>query len=525
MKPIHYPNSRVDIVLIGRPGQYLRSFMIQPLKAGEYLLAVWPKGNRDKNRIFYSYFSYRGIENPPFFTKYDLGPFSQITEWEWSLFENGNVSTSEELIADFIITGQEITKGSFNLNIDQPGMPLQQRYIAWSCNQPYLGDKGEPTSIGPYTEGIFQWYRSQLTFLKPDEVWAFGDTAYSDGVPATDFVDNYYDKINMDKNKPAQKNLLIDYRRMYTYTWSWSDFQYTMHNFHHCCIWDDHEIRDGWGSEQNDFRDNNFPIGEIARTAAEEYILNMGPRVRKSLVNAKKQPDAHQSRIEGSAAIFVFDGRSSRNYRDRRSTLISQQQEDDFKDFLHSLKHNYDIKYLLLGCGVPLINLKDFVEILASTAPKELTDLIGGIRDDVRDSWHSPGNKPGLKVIINIIRELVLDRNDIKVVFVSGDIHVANAFSFLPPRFPAPCYQLTTSALTNRQHLSETGSKFLSVGDSGYSDVLGTITRIWDEIQDPNFLDLRLTANSLTASLYVYNTENHDKNLPQDTDPVFTLSI
>ena len=525
MQPINYPNQQIDVVLVGRPAKYVRAFMVQPVTTGNYLLSLWPKGTRDKSYTFYKYFSYGGLETDPFYIKMDLTFASQIIEWEWGLYENSQISASDDLLADFILSGREVSKGTFNLNIDQPGIPFKQRYISWSCNQPYLGDEGEPVTIGPYTESIFQWYKKQVTFMDPDEIWAFGDTGYSDGVHGTNFIDQYYDSIDLSSNEEAKKNLLLDYRRMYTHSWSWSDFQHVMRNYPHCCVWDDHEIRDGWGSEKNDFRDSNYPIGEVARKAADSYILNMGPRVRQSIPGVSEQPDAHQARIEGVAATFVFDGRSSRMYRNRSSTLVSDQQLDDFNSYLKEVKRNVNVKYLLLGCPVPLINLKDYVEILASKAPKELTDLIGGIRDDVRDSWHSPGNKPGLKVIINMIRELVTERHDIDVIFISGDIHVANAFTFHPPRFPKPCYQLTTSALTNRDHLPELGSKFLSVGDSAQSDVIGKITRIWDEIQDPNFLDINLSPTKLTASLYVYNTEKHDDNVPQNLEPHFTLSI
>ncbi|WP_297694909.1 alkaline phosphatase D family protein [uncultured Eudoraea sp.] len=525
MDRIQYPNHQLDLVLIGKPAQFVRSFMIQPVQTGMYLLSIWPKGSRDLSFSFLEYFDYQGLNSAPFYKKIDLTLASQITDWEWILYENSSVNPSDTTTSDFILSGGEVVRGTFNLNIDQPGIPINQRYIAWSCNQPFLGKAGEPVTIGPYTESVFQWYKQLVHFMQPDEVWAFGDTTYSDGVPETNFVDKYYDKVDLSTNEGAKKELLLDYRRMYIYGWSWSDLQYVMRNFPHCCVWDDHEIRDGWGSEQNDFKDSNYPIGGIARIAADNYILNMGPRVRPVLDIEIDQPDAHQARIEGVAANFVFDGRTSRNYRDRNSTLVSDEQLDDFEFFLDEVKKDSNIKYLLLGCAVPLINLKDFVEILASKAPKELTDLIGGIRDDVRDSWHSPGNKPGLKIIIDMIRNLVLDRNDIEVLFISGDIHVANAFSFHPARFPKPCYQLTTSAITNREHLSELGSKFLSVGETAHSDTIGEITRLWDEIQDPNFLDIKLTPTELTASLYVYNTEKHDNSLEQDYDPLFTLNI
>jgi hypothetical protein len=55
-----------------------------------------------------------------------------------------------------------------------------------------------------------------------------------------------------------------------------------------------------------------------------------------------------------------------------------------------------------MGTAVPFINLSDVVEELGSQAPKALTDLLAGIRDDIRDSWHSKGNRHALKRLIGI---------------------------------------------------------------------------------------------------------------------------
>ena len=48
----------------------------------------------------------------------------------------------------------------------------------------------------------------------------------------------------------------------------------------HLTVWDDHEIRDGWGSEEQDFAGGNPVVFEAAREIAEEFILNNGPRIR-----------------------------------------------------------------------------------------------------------------------------------------------------------------------------------------------------------------------------------------------------
>ncbi|MFO7590046.1 MAG: hypothetical protein R6X23_04005, partial [Acidimicrobiia bacterium] len=75
------------------------------------------------------------------------------------------------------------------------------------------------------------------------------------------------------------------------------------------------------------------------------------------------------------------------------------------------------------------------------------------IRDDVRDSWHSPGNRRQLSRLIDILCTLHQARPDIEIINLSGDIHTSNAFTAQPKGFAKPIYQVTSSALTNRPHL------------------------------------------------------------------------
>ena len=74
------------------------------------------------------------------------------------------------------------------------------------------------------------------------------------------------------------------------------------------------------------------------------------------------------------------------------------------------------------------------------------------IRDDIRVSWHPKGNRAQLKDLIAVLRKLHRRRPDIDIVNLSGDIRVANAFSFQPLGFTKALYQFfMSSALTNRE--------------------------------------------------------------------------
>ena len=270
-------------------------------------------------------------------------------------------------------------------------------------------------------------------------------------------------------------------------------------------MWDDHEIRDGWGSEDEDFAGGNPLVFEVARDVADEYILNNGPRVR--LPSAGERPDAHQAYVAGTVAAFIFDGRSSRRYSDPGGRVISDEQFADFEAFCAAIARDRRVKFLVMGTAVPFINLKDFVDELGSQAPKALTDLMAGIRDDLRDSWHSKGNREGLKRLIGILRKLHWRRPDLDIVNVSGDIHVANAFSFQPFGFTKCLYQFTSSALSNREHPPAAVAALVDLGTATFTEVLGFVTRIWDSLEDPNLMTLEPRGEVLRVTLRVYDLE------------------
>src|SRR6185436_17274526 len=121
------------------------------------------------------------------------------------------------------------------------------------------------------------------------------------------------------------------------------------------------------------------------------------------------------------------------------------------------------VRFLILGTTVPFVYVKDIVDQLASKAPKTITDEVGGVRDDLRDSWSSPGNEEALQEVLDVIKDLLWRRPGLHVVNVSGDIHVSNAFEMWPPGFLRPIYQVTTSAITNRDHLPPILSEVLSM--------------------------------------------------------------
>lgn len=518
MLTIRYPVKPHDIAIMGRPQKWQRSLVLHPLIPGQYSLVFFPKGLETQRYIkrvdldFEAETSIRHVFTVPKHLR-------QFSIWQWRLVRwRDPINTRQPLsleqnipsLATIMFTAHITIEGVFRLNSDIG--PAPHKVIVWSCNQPFdTGENGE-VILNPLVPDIFTWYRQQVERFKPDIIWGLGDTAYSDGCDATNFVDAYYDHTQSLRISKGKSELLNAYRRMYRNHWSFPDLQKTMRNYPHFCMWDDHEIRDGWGSEANDFEKGNVIIREQASIAAQEYILNNGPRVRPPEKNRSEggQRDSHQAYIDGDVAGFIFDGRSSRRYSDPGGKVISEEQLADFEQFCELLAKKKDIRFLIMGSAVPFINLKDFLENLISKAPKAITDLAAGIRDDVRDSWHSPGNLGQLKQLIGILRRLHRQHSTLEIINVSGDIHVANMFAFQPWGFTRALYQVTSSALSNRDHPDETLNEVIQVGTESWSEALGLISRIWPTVSDPNIVLLKPRGNNLEVQLKVYDLEAKD---------------
>ncbi|MGB6231734.1 MAG: alkaline phosphatase D family protein [Litorimonas sp.] len=540
-KRVDWPNALDDIVMLSFAGPMRRQFTLRPRQPGRWRLLVRPVFPLDLRGV--SVFETEiasGTQLPELFEWEPPQGFERIRDWSWSAIRLARDLPDLDLEAGRHRPGRERSK-PIDLPLhersslaDQLMTPSRLRgrfklfeverephsFAMWSCHQPFEGKADEPARIIEGTRSILEWYARRVEEEDIDVVYALGDTAYSDGCPATNFVDEYYSRSGLGTAE-GRASLRNAYQDMYRHYWSFDAFQSVQRSRPHICIWDDHELRDGSGSEAEDFEGDNPAIREAATQVARAYILDQGPRVRPA--RDDRAEDAHKAYRYGSVATFVFDGRSSRAYHGQEGKVVSDQQMADFERFCHGVARDETIRYLCMGTAVPFINLKDFLERLGSEAPKALTDLAMGIRDDVRDSWHSPGNQAQLKDLMAILRETLDKNEDCTAVNLSGDIHISNAFSFQPPGFRRACYQITSSALTNRQHLPGWIGEIFETGTFDFSEILGVITRIWTNERNPNFLTARERDGLLSLRLNVFNAETGEADPTLDQE--FTLGL
>ncbi|MCW8126371.1 alkaline phosphatase D family protein [Microbulbifer halophilus] len=559
LQPVSYPVRLNNIAVMGQAGQWARNLLLRPTYGGRFLLLVYPEGNLSEDALIRQSVNFQAFNSRPELLEIRVPVELQVyRDWYWRLIKTHCANEKEEeyeeaealyqnspgllggrsarLLAQSAERRGELSRLVYDIEPTMEGrLSFREesdrdvaKLVAWSCHQPFQ-DKGPGAVLWKHSEAILEWYRSVVQSVDPHCVWALGDTSYSDGVHNLNFARQVDGKTAWFRNAGLRKDLLSLYRLCYRYHWSFEAMQAVMRDYPHLAMWDDHEIRDGYGSDEGDFIEENLAMRDIARQAAEEYLFQLSPRLR-SEAGENADIDNHQAYLDSPLAAFIFDGRNSRNYGEdlllpaeatfssgyinsqrwsEPGQVVSDQQLDDFERFCGAVKNAADIKYLLMGNCVPFIYVGETLEALGSESA--LTKWMGH-HDDIRDSWHSPANRRQLSRLIDILRDLHHSRPDMELINLSGDIHISNAFKFQPPGFEKPLYQVTSSALTNRPPIDEDISDWMSAGDgdegSSESEILGTIERLWHQGKFQNFLSLSADQSALHIHLHVFNRED-----------------
>jgi hypothetical protein len=589
---IKYPNRIDDVAVVGRLRDWHRSFLLRPKYGGRFLFLMYPKDNISQETVIERDFTLQAFNSAPALIDITIPHSLRIFDtWEWRVIKTDGANEDEDrfeeldalAISDGMLTGRSNARLAkhaaaeraystliFQLRAAMSGQVIfeeertsdRAKIALWSCHQPYASDNGKAV-VKPDSERILAWYHKAMEKFSPHMVWMLGDSVYSDGTGTLDFVKQVYDQRGWHENWAKRKDLLSLYRLNYRYHWGFKLMQTVMRQFPHLGMWDDHEIRDGYGSEESDFKECNVAIKQIASQAAEEYLFQYSPKLRSESTR-NSAVDNHQAYVNNTVAAFIFDGRNSRNYGENMPVrsevpilasalaglllgaisggvagaaagaaagtvagadlsaeivdiyrwhnpgeVVSNLQLKDFERFCHHIKSQPRVKYLLLGNSVPFIYILDFVESIAAESAIAGTDTGKNMRDDIRDSWHSPANRRQLSNLIDILRDLHRARSDLEIVNLSGDIHLSNAFVFFPDGFNKPLFQVTSSALTNNPPDVEGLLNMLSVDGplsvNAQSDIFGKMERLWHEGSAQNFLTIDASRQAIDMHLHVYN--------------------
>lgn len=584
---IKYPNRLTDVAVVGTLRHWHRSFLLRPKYGGRFAFLMHPRNVVEPQTMILREFRVESFNSPPVVIDITIPAEARFFDtWQWRVVKTGGVGDEEDHfeevdaleIADGRLTGASsaslahhaVAESALSTLIfdirpvmsgevvfDRERDSARSKLAVWSCHQPYASPNGRP-SVKDVTVPILTWYRRKVESFSPHRIWMLGDSVYSDGTGTLNFVSQVYDRAGWQDSAAMRKDLLSLYRLNYRHHWGFTEFQAVTRRFPHLGMWDDHEIRDGYGSEESDFRPANQAIKQIATQAAQEYLFQYSPTLRSESTR-NSSVDKHQAYVDGPLAAFIFDGRNSRNYGENMpipsevpvfagvlagllmggvggavlgavggvalsaeivdvyrwhnpGEVVSDLQLQDFKGFCSHLKGQSQVKYLALGNSVPFIYILDFVESVAAESAIAGTSTGQEMRDDIRDSWHSPANRRQLGQLIDVLRDLHRARPDIEIINLSGDIHLSNAYAFQPDGFSKPMFQVTSSALTNDPPSAEGLLSLVSVGGplsfNAKSDLFGPIQRLWHIGDKQNFLTIEATAHAVELHLHTFDKAN-----------------
>lgn len=251
-----------------------------------------------------------------------------------------------------------------------------------------------------------------------------GDQIYGDGDPV---------------GWNAVEGRLGAYRRHYVNTWSNPDVAAVLSSCPSLMMWDDHEIYDGWGSNDNDVTAPALQRFQAAAQAFRDFQDPLNP------------PDRLASGLGwiaqyGDLAIVAVDGRSQRKWAS--GTIMGKEQLDDFEVKLNELAA-LQLKHLLVVVGTPPV----YVPLIA--AEKLAAVVSPSNLDDIRDGWTASNNRAECRRFLMSLMNFAGFSPGTQVTIVAGDIHVGTLaaidtkllFGQSPNKKQPRIYQVTSSGI------------------------------------------------------------------------------
>lgn len=283
----------------------------------------------------------------------------------------------------------------------------------------------------------------------PKLIIGTGDQIYTDADYHSEVNENTISAWAHKCNNPYNLLDKVEYsnhlNRCYSHFYSFDCFRNTYDKIISLNVWDDHEIRDGWGSHGDEYDPQNDQI-EYYKLSREAYIKHQyapGPNDIDKYDQSNNHSLQQKATINGKR-IFAFDLRSNRDIC--KNQVIDENQLADFFDWCDQTPNG---KEVIIISSIPLFyeQTKTAISIGKKLAKGELTD-------DIADAWSSDFNIFQRNQILEKLIQL-RERN-IKPIIVSGDVHIGGLITVYYKDKDAGlnknkklCYQLIYSGLSH----------------------------------------------------------------------------
>ncbi len=345
-----------------------------------------------------------------------------------------------------------------------------------SCHMPYRG-------LDLLNMDMFDSLRRELEDSRARMLLAAGDQVYVDGNPNVD-IWSWLRKVKGDK--PTDDDMISWYRDIYRGYWGMLPMRRVLRAFPTYMIWDDHEIMDGWGSYTKGELSNQLDTMWEWENKNKNIALAHRMFEAAKHVYAEYQHSHNPPTPEGqwdyafdckpAASFYVLDMRGQRDYtKPDGERILGPAQMKRVKSWLKTAPGDV----LFIVSPVPMVHASSFV-----VNHFDLSML--GIADDLRDEWEHESNWTERNELLRAVFERSSGKEGKRIVFLSGDVHIAGAFKLYHQKYPdARVHQLTSSGITYAA-LSEMMRRGLRLTVSDYGalgDVKGT--------KDPNKFHFR----------------------------------
>jgi hypothetical protein len=281
------------------------------------------------------------------------------------------------------------------------------------------------------------------------------------------YADDWQEKILKEATPEGRRQLYLEVYRRY---WSNIHYRRVMCRLPAVMMWDDHDITDGWGSEEKSFD------GESSNFKPEWQGLFDAAFSAFSIMQASRNPSPlAQNPRDGLDCAFrigqwgfvLLDLRTNRNVR--KQQLLTENQSALIRGWIEANKADlralFVVSPVVFSHGSPLLEdltvrlwpiVMKTVDWFASRTrwgkglQTRFGKSVGDIRDDIRDSWSSPENAGQADAMLDYLFALQNEpANPTSVVVVSGDIHTsgyANIYSSDPDHASRPTIPHVTSS-------------------------------------------------------------------------------
>jgi alkaline phosphatase D len=462
-----WPNPRLKrAAIVGHTTDTSTRIWFRTAAPGDYTLLLYP-ASKDAEGVLFRGFKmvpYSSLDALPRYVQkipltvvdyssdstyvVDIGDLNALTEYRYALH-------GVEYDTPRILIGHDRSYHFRTL----PAKQSTHSFAFYSCHMPYKHSIFGGTNIvnmemwGVLNDVMSRHYANDFRFIIGG-----GDQIYTDGVKTLDIWKYLNSVMKKEVNVlyPSVNEMVSWYRDIYRGYWGFPAVREAFSNYPTYMIWDDHELKDGWGSDilattGKDDLDEIFDKRKDKKLTRSD-CLELLDRMRKAAVQVYEEyqhshnPKTPKGQYDYSisndcCAVYFLDGRGCRDVNRKSRRILGQSQLNRFIAWLDALDPAVT-KYVFIVSAVPVLHM---TPVLVNADDNVLADLTN-LQDDLRDAWEHRLHDSERKVLVKALFEAA--GRGIRVSILSGDVHTSAVFRMVDDAQGAVIYQLTSSAIT-----------------------------------------------------------------------------